>query len=81
MSVFLNSGSLVGKQCVFIGVAAISSVILQIILAGLWGTTGVIWAILIGYGLFYAIPAYRLAFGTLNRLINSEGTSKAYESN
>lgn len=72
MSVFLNSGSLVGKQCVFVGMAAISSVILQIILAGPWGTIGVIWAILIGYSLFYVIPAYRLAFGALNSLINEE---------
>ncbi|MBC8386770.1 MAG: oligosaccharide flippase family protein [Actinobacteria bacterium] len=76
MSVFLNSGELVGKQCIFIGAAAISSVILQIILAGLWGTTGVIWALLIGYGLFYAIPAYRLAFGTLNKLIKEEMCDK-----
>jgi len=72
MSVFLNSGSLVGKQCVFIGAAAISTVILQIILAGLWGTAGAIWAVLIGYGLFYVVPAYRLAFGALNGLINNK---------
>lgn len=71
MSVFLNSGSLVGKQCVFIGAAAIVSVILQVSLCSVWGVAGVIWATLIGYGVFYTIPAYRLAFGTLNRLIDS----------
>ena len=72
MSVFLNSGSLVGKQCIFIGAAAISSILLQIILCGLWGVAGVIWALLLGYGLFYVIPAYRLAFGALNELIKEE---------
>jgi O-antigen/teichoic acid export membrane protein len=72
MSVFLNSGSLVGKQCIFNGVAAISSILLQLILCGLWGVAGVIWAILSGYGLFYTIPVYCLAFGTLNGLINGE---------
>ena len=76
MSVFLNSGSLVSKQCIFIGAATISSVILQIILCGLWGVAGVIWAILIGYGLFYVIPAYRLAFGALNQLIKEEMCDK-----
>jgi len=72
MSVFLNSGSLVGKQCVFLGVTTISVFILKIILAGLYGTTGVVWATPIGYGLFFVVPAYRLAFGTLNRLINNK---------
>lgn len=73
MSVFLNSSSLVSKQCIFIGVATISSVVLQVVLCELWGTAGVIWAIFIGYGLFYVIPAYRLAFGTLNGLIDNKG--------
>ena len=72
MSVFLNSASLLREQCVFLGLAAISSLALQIILAKFWGTAGVIWAILIGYGLFYAIPAYRLAFGTLDKLIKGD---------
>jgi O-antigen/teichoic acid export membrane protein len=72
MAVFLNSGSLVGKQCIIIGTAAISSFVLQIILCGLWGVAGVIWAILIGQGLFFVIPGYRLAFGTLNELIKED---------
>ena len=76
MSVFLNSGSLVGKQCVFIGAAAVLSIILQIILSGFWGVAGVIWAILIGYGIFYVVPAYHLTFGTLNKLINGEMRDK-----
>ena len=69
LSVFLNSGPLVGKQCVFIGAAAITSVILKVILAGSWDVAGVIWATLFGYGIFYVLPAYRISFGNLNRLI------------
>lgn len=72
MSAFLNGGSLVGKQCVFIGVAAIVSVILQVVFCNLLGVVGIILGILIGYGLFYVIPAGFLAFGTLNKLIKRE---------
>jgi O-antigen/teichoic acid export membrane protein len=70
MSVFLNSGPLVKKQCVFLGVTTISVFILKIVLAGLYGTTGVVWATPIGYGLFFVVPAYRLAFDYLNGLIS-----------
>lgn len=69
MSVFLNSGSLVRKQCVFFGAAAISSIMLQVVLVNLWGVAGVVWGIVIGYSIFHIIPAYRLAFGSLNQLI------------
>lgn len=72
MSVFLNSSSLVGKQCIFFGVASISSIILQIILCWQWGVPGAIWGTIIGFGLFYVIPAYQLAFGTLNNLMNEK---------
>lgn len=70
MSVFLSNDSLVRKQCFFIGVTGISSIILQIILVRSCGVAGAIWAPLIAYGLFFVIPSYRLAFGTLDRLIN-----------
>ena len=69
MSVFLNSGSLLGKQCTLIAAAATSAFVLKITLASLWGTAGVIWATLIGYGIFYVIPAYRLALGSLDAAI------------
>lgn len=68
MSVFLNNGALLKKQCLFIGAAALSSVVLQIVFIRLIGVSGAVWGILAGYGLFYALPAYRLAFGYLNRI-------------
>ncbi|MBU4312186.1 MAG: oligosaccharide flippase family protein, partial [Candidatus Omnitrophica bacterium] len=66
MSVFLSNDSLVRKQCFFIGITGISSIMLQIILVRSCGVAGAIWAPLIAYSLFFVIPAYRLAFGTLD---------------
>lgn len=70
MSVFLNSGSLVKKQCVFFGVAAVASIVLQILFANVFGVAGVVFAMLFAYGAFYVIPAHNLAFGSLTKLIN-----------
>ncbi|MDQ5987596.1 MAG: hypothetical protein CSYNP_03341 [Syntrophus sp. SKADARSKE-3] len=72
ISVFLNTGLLVAKQFVYFGAAAICVFLLKIFLAGIYGTSGVVWATLIGYGVFFIIPAYRLAFGTLNKLIDGK---------
>jgi O-antigen/teichoic acid export membrane protein len=76
MSVFLNGSTLVRKQCVFFGMASISSISLQIILVWQWGIPGAIWGTIIGFGLFYVIPAYQLAFGTLNNLLKEKILAK-----
>lgn len=66
MSVFLNSSnSLVGKQIGFFSAAAVSSLILKVILTHKWGASGAIWATIIGFGVFYIIPSGHLAFGAL----------------
>lgn len=67
MSVFLNHGQLLNKQCIFIAGAAVSSVFFQILLVNVLGVSGVIWGILLGHALFYVVPAYRLAFNYLDR--------------
>ncbi|MEI8210442.1 MAG: hypothetical protein WCG16_14620, partial [Methylococcales bacterium] len=64
MSTFLSCGNLVGRQVIFISAAALTSLALKIILAFQWQADGVIWATLLGYGLFYVIPAARLAYGS-----------------
>jgi len=62
MSTFLNSdNTLLKKQTLMIGLAAISAVLLKIFLAKSIGNSGVIWATVIGYSLFYIIPSYRLS--------------------
>lgn len=65
MSTFFNSGSLVTKQIWFYGVAAIVALILKIILVYQWQAAGVIWATVIGFAIFYVIPAARLAYKNL----------------
>lgn len=69
IAVFLNTESLLVKQVMYFGLATITVFILKIVLAGLYGIAGVVWATPIGYGLFFVVPAYLLAFGTLNKLI------------
>lgn len=62
MSSFLNSGALLGKQTWFFAVASVVSVILKIFLAGSWNVAGVIWATVLGYGIFYVVPSAKLAY-------------------
>jgi len=69
MSTFLNSGKLIAKQIIMIGLAATSSIILKIYLSGMIGSSGIIWAKILSYGVFYVIPSYKLAFNYLNKKI------------
>jgi O-antigen/teichoic acid export membrane protein len=66
MSSFLNSGALLARQLPFFVLAAVSSIVLKIFLGRILGVPGVVWGTVIGFGLFYAIPAGRLAFGYLD---------------
>ena len=67
MSSFLNRGSLLRAQTSFYAVASLAVFVLKIVFARHWAATGVIWATVIGYSLFYVIPAARLAYRDLNR--------------
>lgn len=74
MSSFLNSGSLLGRQTTFFAIASIISLLLKVILAHTWQTAGVIWGTVIGYGIFYVVPAGRLAYGALRDPVKPEGS-------
>ena len=65
MTTFLNSGDLVGKQVPFFGLAALSALALKIVGARYFNTEGVVWAAAICFGLFYIIPATKMAYGVL----------------
>ena len=67
MSAFLNRGELLRRQTWFYALASIITVGLKILLAFKWGAAGVIWATVIGYSCFYAIPAAKLAYGSINK--------------
>ena len=67
MSVFLNNDNLIKQQLKFVGVSAFSSVFFQIILCINFGIVGIIYGVLFGYLMFYVVPAYKLAFGFLDK--------------
>lgn len=69
MSTFLNSGPLLQKQLIIVGLAGISSVLLKIFFALNFGVSGIVWATIAGYSLFYIFPSYKLAFNYLNNKI------------
>lgn len=67
MSTFLNSGPLLGRQIRMIGLASLTSVLLKVILSLKFGVSGIIWATVIGYSIFYVVPSYKLTFNYLNK--------------
>jgi O-antigen/teichoic acid export membrane protein len=67
MSTFLNSGKLISKQTIIIALASISAIFLKIYLSLNIGISGIIWATVIGYSIFYVYPSYKLVFSFLNK--------------
>ena len=70
MSTFLNSGPLLTKQLIIVGLAGISSVLLKIYFSINFGVSGIIWATIAGYSVFYIVPSYKLAFNYLNNKLH-----------
>jgi len=69
MSTFLNSGDYVQKQIPMIGMVAITSILLKYVLSINYGVSGIIWATLIGWGIFYIIPSYCLSKNIFKKII------------
>jgi len=67
ISIYLNSGVLIKRQVVLVGFAALFSLVLKIIGVQYFRIEGVIWATVVGYGVFYIVPAIKLAFTSLKR--------------
>jgi O-antigen/teichoic acid export membrane protein len=61
MSVLLNNRTLLRKQLIFYSAASLSSLALKIALTPILGISGVVWATIIGYCVFYVAPAGFLA--------------------
>jgi O-antigen/teichoic acid export membrane protein len=68
MSVFLNNRRTLRAQLVFYAVASFAAVIAKVCLVKSMGISGVVWATILGYGLFYMYPAWRLAQKTIDNL-------------
>ena len=58
MSTFLNSGDFARKQIPLLGMVAISSILLKYYLSLSFGVSGIIWATVVGWGIFYVLPSY-----------------------
>lgn len=69
MSAFFNSGPFMKKQVTMIGLASISALLFKIILSSKFGISGIIWGTVLGYGIFYIIPSFRLAIKFFNKSI------------
>lgn len=61
MTAFLNSSRALRRQVLFYGAASVSAILLKLLLIIKWETAGVAWGTVLGFGLFYAIPAGLLA--------------------
>lgn len=65
MSALLNNAHFLRKQVIFYGIAAIAALGLKIVLTYAVGISGVAWGTVLGFGIFYVIPAWLLARSTL----------------
>ena len=65
MSTYLNNNSLIGRQTIFVSLAAVSSFILKLLFVKKWNAEGAIWATLIGYAIFYVVPSGMLVYRSL----------------
>ena len=70
MSVFMNGDLFIKRQLIIVVSASSSSLIFQILFCSFFGTSGVIYGVLVGHLLFFVYPTHRVAFGSLNRWIN-----------
>lgn len=63
LSVYLNNGSFLKRQLSIYTVASIAVIALKIFLVWHWqNASGAIWGTVIGYSIFYLLPAYIIAF-------------------
>ena len=67
VSSFLKNGNLIKKQVAYYAIATFVSLLLKFPLVQLWGTAGAIWATVVGYGLFFVIPATRFALRRISQ--------------
>lgn len=75
MTAFLNSSRALRRQASFYGVAAVTAILLKIILVSYWDTAGVVWGTVLAFGIFYSVPA-----GLLARQVLSEASSASKDS-
>jgi O-antigen/teichoic acid export membrane protein len=68
MSVFLNNRQTLRAQLRFYALASFAALAAKFWLVKILGISGVVWGTILGYGLFYIYPAWRLAQKTIDGL-------------
>ncbi len=68
ISVFLNNVVFLHKQLLIYTIASLVALALKVPLVHMLGTAGVVWATVIGYTVFFSIPAVIIAYRTLTAL-------------
>ncbi len=68
MSVFLNNQRTLKAQFWFYAIASITALLAKFWLVKTVGISGVVWGTILGYGLFFTYPAWRLAQKTIDEL-------------
>ena len=61
MNAVLNQPRVMRRHLVLFGIASVASLLLKIEFARHGSLSGVIWATILGFGIFYVAPATRLA--------------------
>lgn len=70
LSVFLNNGEYLRRQAVIFIVASIMSILLKVALVAYWqDASGAIWGTVIGYSVFFIVPALFIAYSAKNNPI------------
>ena len=65
LSVFLNNGEYLRRQAVIFIVASIMSILLKVTLVSYWqDASGAIWGTVIGYSVFFVVPALFIAYSS-----------------
>jgi O-antigen/teichoic acid export membrane protein len=77
LSVFLNHGDTLRKQLVFFALASVCSLILKVVLIRHFRESGVVWATIGGFSVFYVWPAARLAVRSLRSLSGRDGAQES----
>lgn len=72
MNAILNQPGVMRKHLVIFGSASIASLLLKIEFARHGSLAGVVWATIIGFGIFYVVPATRLAFRSVSDVSGRE---------
>jgi O-antigen/teichoic acid export membrane protein len=72
ISVFLNNEAFLQKQLLIYALGSLVALALKMPFILWWGTAGAVWATVVGYTVFFSVPAVVIAYRTLAALARDE---------